>query len=298
MKKLTILIPSYNHKKYIGELFECIESLPIELFDVLIIDDCSNDGSDKIIESYATSKSNVSCILKEQNKGLINSIKVGISHIRTEYFFLIASDDLFSPEAIAEALQYMIEKPEISFCIFGGYNFSEDGSIREIYGERHKRFFSLSPANIYKKMFYNHPAPILLQSSIFKTELFHKNPSIVDPNLKFDDYQIFIKLFRLVAENNVGFGFNNGLKIVKYRHHENNTYKDYKKMFSMFEEVYDTCAPTNAIACRSKAMCWYLYFSRSVVTLNISFIFFFLKNYRFSYLKYFHIFLRDRFFNQ
>lgn len=53
MKKATIIIPVYNSEKYIKRCMESILSQIDETFEVLLINDGSNDRSEDIIDSYA-----------------------------------------------------------------------------------------------------------------------------------------------------------------------------------------------------------------------------------------------------
>jgi glycosyltransferase involved in cell wall biosynthesis len=291
MKPITILIPSFNHAPYITELFEAIDKIEEKNIDVLIIDDCSSDGSDELIKEYAANKSNVSFYIKDENKGLVDSLKFGIAKIKTDYFYLIASDDIIDYQNFSVALNYMQENPALFFSIFGAESFSNDGRYQSTYTSKHRDFFSLPQHKIADKIFYAHPAPILLQSTIFKTSEF-KNYNLIDNDLKFDDYPIFIKYFQALKDEDIKrFVFFPDVNLVKYRHHDNNTYKNYAKMYSMFEAVYNKLAPNTKVCNHSKAMYWYLYFIKSVLSLKLDVALFLLKKYKFSYIRYLPLFI-------
>jgi glycosyltransferase involved in cell wall biosynthesis len=294
MKPITILIPSFNHAPYITELFESIDKIEEKSIEILIIDDCSSDGSEKLIKEYAANKNNVSFYIKDENKGLVDSLKFGIAKIRTDYFYLIASDDIINPNNFLSALSYMQENPDLFFSIFGADNFFNDGGYQSAYTSKHRDFFSLTQHEIADKIFYAHPAPILLQSTIFKTSEF-KHYDLIDNELKFDDYPIFIKYFQALKDEAIKrFEFLPDMNLVKYRHHDNNTYKNYPKMYSMFEAVYDKLAPNEKVCNHSKAMCWYLYFIKSVLSLKLGVALFLLKKYKFSYIRYLPLFIYDK----
>ncbi|MGL6002510.1 MAG: glycosyltransferase family A protein [Plesiomonas sp.] len=291
MKPITILIPSYNHAIYITELFESIDKIGEENFHVLIIDDCSSDGSDELIKKYAENKSNVSFYIKDKNKGLVDSLKLGIAKIKTDYFYLIASDDVIDYRGFLTALNHMQINPCLFFCIFGANSFSDDRCYQSTYTRKHRDFFSLSGNEIAEKIFYAHPAPILLQSTIFKTSEF-KHYNLIDDGLKFDDYPIFIKYFQILKDETIKhFEFFPEINLVNYRHHDNNTYNNHIKMYSMFEAVYNKLAPNAKICNHSKAMYWYLYFIKSIFSLKLDVSFSLLKKYKLSYVKYFPLFI-------
>lgn len=291
MKPITILIPSFNHASYITELFESIDQIEENNIDVLIIDDCSSDGSDKLISTYAANKKNVSFYIKKENKGLVDSMRFGISKIKTDYFYLVASDDIIDSKNFLAALSHLQNNPDLFFSIFGAESFFCDGRCQSTYTRKHRDFFSLPQHEISEKIFYAHPAPILLQSTIFKTTEF-KSYNLIDSDLKFDDYPIFIKYFQILKDEDIKrFGFFPDINLVKYRHHDNNTYKNYPKMYSMFEAVYNKLAPNANVCNHSKAMYWYLYFIKSALSLKIDFVLFLLKKYKISYIRYLPLFI-------
>ena len=49
---VSIIIPMYNTEKYIGECLDSILAQTFQVFEVIIVDDCSTDNSAAIVESY------------------------------------------------------------------------------------------------------------------------------------------------------------------------------------------------------------------------------------------------------
>lgn len=263
MNLITIVIPSYNHAKYLPSLFNKIESIPIDL-NVLIIDDCSSDESKEIILDYSNkSKKHVQYYFKQKNAGLVDSLKSSLEKVTTEYIYYISSDDIVNPEGFLDAIKYMNDNKRFNFCIFGGDNVVNGEVVSSIYRPHHDYFFSLPAHKRKREIFYNHPSPILIQSTIFNVA-YLKSIKAFSTKLQFDDYPLFIKL--LALEENVGdtFGFVTDIKLLNYNHHESNTYHNYLKMYDMFVDVYKQLAPS-ALKQRSISIIWWQYFLQALL---------------------------------
>jgi len=253
-KNLTIVILSFNHSKYIAECLDSVLGLE-DIAKVLVIDDASTDGTSEILSN--PKYSNFEMIIKEKNRGLIDSHLTWKSLVQTEYIYLIASDDFIFPQEFRRAYTYMTINKELDAVIFGGLNYC-DGEFFPVYGEKHKNFFKLNKNRVKKEIFINHPAPLLIQSTIFKTNQL-KHINALDGKVRFDDYPLFISL--ITEEYNLEF--KDDISIVGYRHHGTNTYKNYVKMYDMFVEVYENYCLTEHIKRKSIAHVWYLYLLRS-----------------------------------
>lgn len=74
--KLSIVIPVYNEKDTILEILKQVESvdLPLEK-EIIIIDDCSTDGTREILKDFSDK---YKIILKEKNEGKGSAIKEGL----------------------------------------------------------------------------------------------------------------------------------------------------------------------------------------------------------------------------
>jgi glycosyltransferase involved in cell wall biosynthesis len=236
---ITIIVPSYNHDKYI---LECLnEVVKIDLpKNIIIIDDGSTDNTPSIINDFISKNldQNIEFIEKE-NSGLVSSLNIGLNKTETEFLYLIASDDIPNPSGIKQAVEYLIENANIDFFIGGGENFFDDGRKTKIYTQKHLDFFSLPFEQRYKSLFLDYPSPLLLQSTVFRTGILKKINGW-DTNIIWDDYPMFVKL---LSTEKIHFIFNPHVETVYYRHHGVNTYKNIVKQYKMVYQAMDMLAP-------------------------------------------------------
>lgn len=67
--KISVIIPVYNTKEYLKECIDSILNQTIDLFEVIIVDDGSTDGSLELINQYAESHSNIR-VISQKNCGI------------------------------------------------------------------------------------------------------------------------------------------------------------------------------------------------------------------------------------
>ena len=77
MNNTIIIIPTINEKKNIEILFNKLNEINIE-FDLLFIDDNSNDGSQEIIKSLLKNNQNINCIFRPKKMGIGSAHKDGL----------------------------------------------------------------------------------------------------------------------------------------------------------------------------------------------------------------------------
>ncbi|AMS21020.1 hypothetical protein AYK59_12990 [Pseudomonas synxantha] len=242
---ITLVIPSYNHINYV---FGCIKAaLAVDLpgRKVVVIDDGSTDGSGEAIESFISSLSDSTIeFISKPNGGLVSSLNLGLARADMEFIYLVASDDIPEPAGIKKCVDKLIASPNAKFCIGGGYAFFDKTPENRvpIYGVAQDDFFSLSPDAMSRSIFLNYPSPILLQSTVFKTDSLRAIGGW-DPKLMLDDYPTFIKLLTHFPIRDVDFLFAPEVSVVGYRQHESNSYKNVKRQYFMVRELMEELAP-------------------------------------------------------
>lgn len=99
MKKVTILITNYNYGRYLSRCIRsCLaQTMSKEEYNILIIDDKSNDCSREIL-SHWDGKYNIKVIYNGQNIGLGASCRMGVENCETPYIVRVDADDYVSED--------------------------------------------------------------------------------------------------------------------------------------------------------------------------------------------------------
>lgn len=111
MPKLSIIIPAFNEAKTIRRLVEKIVSVPFQVeFEVLIIDDHSQDQTPEIVDTVgADFSSRVRVFHNEVNQGKGYSIKKGFENARGEYAIVQDADFEYDPFDIPSLLKPLLQ---------------------------------------------------------------------------------------------------------------------------------------------------------------------------------------------
>lgn len=92
MKTVTVIIPTYNHAKFISEAIESVlnQDYPKEKIEIIVIDDGSTDNTKEIVKKYKKVR-----YYYQKNQGQASALKRGIQKSTGEYIFFLNADDLF-----------------------------------------------------------------------------------------------------------------------------------------------------------------------------------------------------------
>lgn len=95
--KVSIILPVYNHARWVGQAIHSVLSQTLGDFELIIIDDASQDASREVIDSVCQSAqdSRVRTICHAENRGAPASINEGLQQARGKYFAILNSDDVW-----------------------------------------------------------------------------------------------------------------------------------------------------------------------------------------------------------
>jgi glycosyltransferase involved in cell wall biosynthesis len=115
---VSVIIPNYNHAAFLRERIESVLAQDFKDFEIILLDDCSTDGSRDILQHYAHHPKCSHVVTNEQNSGspFLQWTK-GISLARGEYIWIAESDDVAAVELLGTLVTEM-EKNRNSVIAF------------------------------------------------------------------------------------------------------------------------------------------------------------------------------------
>jgi glycosyltransferase involved in cell wall biosynthesis len=99
MKKVSVVIPAYDHDLYIGEAIESVLNSTYPNIELIVIDDGSKDRTKEKVMAFDKVK-----YYYQKNAGAFNAINTGISKATGEYVAILNDDDLYLPNHITSAI--------------------------------------------------------------------------------------------------------------------------------------------------------------------------------------------------
>ena len=109
---VSIGVPAYNAKKYIGETIQSILAQDYPRIELLIQDNCSTDGTWELLEELAAQHPQISIQQNERNLGMVGNFNRVISRGRGGYVMAMGSDDLLEPGFVRRCVETFTQNPQ------------------------------------------------------------------------------------------------------------------------------------------------------------------------------------------
>lgn len=111
---VSVIIPTYNHGKYIGEALDSVMRQTYPNWEAIIINNFSTDDTDQVLEAYTDPRIRVE---KFANGGVVaRSRNRGLSAAHGEYIAFLDSDDVWMPSKLERQLKVMERHHDILLC--------------------------------------------------------------------------------------------------------------------------------------------------------------------------------------
>ena len=110
--KISVLIPAYNHEKYLKETIDSVLNQTFTNFELLIYDDCSTDSSAQIIKSYTDER--ITAVFAKKNGETVAALNKLVDMATGEYIAVLGSDDVWLPEKLQQQLDILESNPKIA----------------------------------------------------------------------------------------------------------------------------------------------------------------------------------------
>lgn len=115
MSKVTVWLTSYNHEPFIKESIESILRQTYKDFILYIVDDCSDDNSWNIIQSYKEKDNRIVTIRHDENKGS-SQINLFFNDLPGEYVAIAHSDDVWELDKLEKQMAYLESHKNLAAC--------------------------------------------------------------------------------------------------------------------------------------------------------------------------------------
>ncbi len=215
MKPLvTIIIPSYNHKKFIEKALDSVFAQSYKNIEVIVIDDCSTDGSQDLIRTIqkknpfkfiARTSNYYSANPKKGDKPIIEAMNIA----NGKYIAIVDSDDYILPGKISTQVALLEKYPEASLCYGGIQVITEDNN-------RYKYIENFANGNHFDYLLVN-GNPLLYIGCLIRTSAFNSIERS-HPDLQQEDWDMFLKLAKC------GPFVSDKETVACYRRHGNNSW--------------------------------------------------------------------------
>jgi teichuronic acid biosynthesis glycosyltransferase TuaG len=165
---ISICIPAYNAAGLIGETLESIKKQTYSNWELIVIEDGSDDGTREIVDSLREGVQQKVIYHKNVvNKGLPATRNVAVSKAKGYWLAFVDSDDVWHPDHLQSLIETAQENPDYDF-IHSGYNYF----MKDINQPTFQQNISTAILNNFPISFYNQdfkvqPSSIMLSQKLF-----------------------------------------------------------------------------------------------------------------------------------
>lgn len=105
-KMVSIIMPSYNTARFISDTIRSILAQTYTDWELIIVDDCSNDNTDEIVKPFL-SDSRIRYLKNEKNSGAAISRNYALREAKGKWIAFQDSDDIWVPEKLEKQINFM-----------------------------------------------------------------------------------------------------------------------------------------------------------------------------------------------
>lgn len=123
---ISIIMPAYNAERTLSQSISSVMNQTWPDWELIIVDDCSNDHTADIILKYERSDSRIRHIKNAKNSGAACSRNYGVAQARGSWIAFLDSDDCWEPEKLALQLEFA-QQMQARFTFTGSAFMDESG---------------------------------------------------------------------------------------------------------------------------------------------------------------------------
>lgn len=139
MPKVSVIIPNYNHARFLPQRIESVLNQTFSDFEVLLMDDCSSDNSVEVMQNYAARDSRIALVINEKNSGsTFAQWNKGVSLAQGEYIWMAESDDYCALTLLERLVPLLDKNPNVGIAFAQSYIVDEASEIVNSFNENYK----------------------------------------------------------------------------------------------------------------------------------------------------------------
>jgi glycosyltransferase involved in cell wall biosynthesis len=129
--KVSVIVPTRNRARLVGATIDSILKQTFHDFELIVVDDCSEDDTEKVVKSFNDSRLRY---FRHDNRRLAAANRnYGMSQASGEYIAFCDDDDLWLPEKLGKQLLEFEKDPRIDMVCSNGFLFDDTGDIGIMY---------------------------------------------------------------------------------------------------------------------------------------------------------------------
>ena len=211
---VSVIIPCYNHADYLEARIESVLNQTYKKFEIIILDDCSNDNTAEILTQYAKHPLVKHCIFNKENSGsTFHQWNKGIALAQGDLIWIAESDDVAHEDFLKIMVQQFEHNDNLRLAYSQSYRMNAQGELTgtwkthtdDIDVQQFEHSFSMCGLDFIKRYFKEKNIIPNASAVVFKKSSFY-DMGAANPELKYiGDWDLW---YRLLSQGDI------------YYHHE------------------------------------------------------------------------------
>lgn len=106
-KLVSIITPTYNCAKFIARTLDSVQAQTYQNWEMIIVDDCSQDNTKEIVEGYMKNDPRIQYHLLDANSGAAVARTTAMRLAKGSYMAFLDSDDIWMPDKLERQIRWM-----------------------------------------------------------------------------------------------------------------------------------------------------------------------------------------------
>lgn len=184
--KVSVVIPAYNAEKYIAETLQSVFDQTYGNYEVIVVDDGSQDGTLRLLQRYAPKIR----VFSKPNGGPASARNIAIQNSDGELIAFLDSDDLWFKDKLEAQVQFLRENSAV------GLTYSEALMVGQDGGEFVERRIGFTESPSFCKLLYGDFIPnstvMIRRSCVEKVGLLDERKELIAA----EDYEYWLRIAR------------------------------------------------------------------------------------------------------
>lgn len=199
--KISIIFTSYNHKEFLIEALEGLLNQTFRDFELIVVDDCSTDGSQELLKKYAIDPRVKLNLLNKNTGSYVHSSNLGASKAVADYIIFAQCDDFAEKTQLESLFNVIIRNPNVGVVYSSSNMIDKNGkNIGCDFDVREKKFRMqcandalISRTQMSEYFLYSCVIPNL-SAALIRRSLFEKIGGLSSEYLVLADWDFWLKM--------------------------------------------------------------------------------------------------------
>jgi glycosyltransferase involved in cell wall biosynthesis len=138
---VSICIPTYNYRRYLANALDSVLAQDFGDMEIVVVDNCSDDGTDELVETYCRRDSRIVFHRNPRNLGMTANFNRALDLARGKYIKFLCADDILQRDCVGKMVDILEANPEVTLVGCRRAVFQEDKPVVRVLGYADKSFF-------------------------------------------------------------------------------------------------------------------------------------------------------------